>query len=140
MHKHYHPIAGLNYNSRQMGNWFTDNIWNPQETINQYIDQPLRDLASDIGLSQEEIDRIAREADKALQQTLQEQQAEALRSLIGQDTKTVQAGMIQDLQRQLEDARLMLARNVPGGMTTVYAIGGAAVLGGVYYFFLRNPK
>lgn len=123
----------------QMG--FLDDIksWG-QEQIDKYIDEPLRDLGTSVGLSQEEIDRIAAETNKAYEKELKKKQQELIASITGQ-TQQTQTGpsYTQQLQNQIANLQNQLDQSVPGGMTTVYAVGG--LLGGfVLYKVFAGPK
>ena len=124
----------------QMG--FLDDIksWG-QSQIDKYIDEPLRDLGESVGLSQEEIDRIAAETNKAYEKELQQKQQELLASITGQTNQQASAGpsYTQQLQTQIANLQNQLEQSVPGGMTTVYAVGGA--MGAlVLYKIFAGPK
>lgn len=111
-----------------------------QGLINEYIDEPLRELGDTVGLSKEEIDRIASETNKAYQQELVKKQQELAQSIVGgSKTPTSEQSTIAQLQNQISNLTSQLDKSVPGGMTTVYAVGG--LLGGfVLYKIFAGPK
>lgn len=111
-----------------------------QKQVDTYISDPLKELGQDVGLTQEEIDRIAKEADKAFQAEVDKKQRELLAELTGQ-TNQIATGpsYTQQLQNQIADLQNQLQQNVPGGMTTVYAV--ASLLGVfVVYKIFAGPK
>lgn len=126
----------------QMG--FLDDIksWG-QEQIDKYIDEPLRDLGTSVGLTQEEIDRIAAETNKAYEKELKKKQQELIASITGQ-TQQTQTGpsYTQQIEEQLRQARNQLA-NMVGGQENLKMIGlglfGVIVVYGGYKV-LAGPK
>lgn len=132
-------LSGFDSPNQQMGG-FLDDIKNwGQNLVTEYVDDPLRELGASVGLSQAEIDRIASETNKAYQQELINQQQQLLAQITGQTQPTQTNSTITNLQNQIANLTAQLDKSVPGGMTTVYAIGGL-VGGFALYKIFMGPK
>jgi parvulin-like peptidyl-prolyl isomerase len=137
--KHPSYVMQMGGYHNQMGDLVDDfKSWS-QDLVTEYIDDPLRELGDNIGLSEEEIDRIAAETNKAYQQELANKQKELLAQITGQTQQAAGPSYTDQLQTQIANLQSQLERSVPGGMTTIYAAGG--LLGGfVLYKIFAGPK
>lgn len=141
-----HPMVKTNPHLFQMGSpnnqmGFLDSIkdWG-QGLVDKYIDDPLRDLGKGVGLTDEEINRIASEANKEYQKELKNTQQNLLQQITGSGGNTSTTNStITDLQNQITNLTSQLANKIPGGKTTLMVAGGAV---GAFLLFkiIAGPK
>lgn len=131
-----HPMARNHMGSynNQMG-FSISSIWDDfrENNIDPMVDQTL----TSAGFTQAEADKIRADAAASLTKTAQQTLQDEMNKAMGVKTPTQNA--VSNLQAQLAYYQNRLANSVPGGMVTIYAVGG--LLGGfALYKILAGPK